>query len=176
MGLMLVLSHPEKLRYLECQEINAGLRAFVNLEQVVAQQVKLDFHLSNNPTLKKIDLCFDPRSFFQESNESNEYYQNIRSLIDQQIILGLNDLEITNFGIQADQSQLTAMWMPRMSDPRDFFVLGENEISYLVRNYSLFEVDHIPWRFCVFYPNSMQYHRHLSECLSKLNIIYYKSD
>ena len=84
-GLMLVLSHPEKLRYLQCQAIGADSKKFANLKQVVSQHVKSNFSLSHNPKLKKLDLCFDPRTFYLDANN---YYQEISRLMEQKKTFG----------------------------------------------------------------------------------------
>lgn len=107
-GLMLNLSHPEQLRYLQCQLIDAGVRKFTNLVQLVAPHVKLDFNLLQHPKLRKLDLRCGPHPI---SESTVSCYQKINSLLKQRKTFGLNGLEITNFALST-QNRI-AEWGPR---------------------------------------------------------------
>ena len=109
-GLMLTLSHPEKLRYLQCQLIDAELQRFSNLEQLVAPHVRLDFNLLKHPKLKRLDLLCGPHLI---SGSPVSCYQKIDSLLKQRKLFELSNLVITNFALNAQNRMAKGEWGPR---------------------------------------------------------------
>lgn len=164
-NLMLLLSHPEKLKYLEFPEISSEMQIFANLEQLVSLLVKPDFHLSAHPKLKRLDLCLYTRLY----SHLDRFEPNpIDALFEQRANLKLYHLKITNFGIE-EQTRPTILrrdWLEIIDDISLLTFAGKDS----VKNYSQFAVDRLPWMFCLRYPTRIQGHPHLSEWASKLNI------
>ena len=133
-GLMISVSHPERLSSLQCQQIDNETGIFSNLEQLAAEHVKRDFELSHHPKLKRLDLCVHKRFSVNES----DFYSTIEALIERRRVLKMNDLQITNLGAKDDVTERRVFG----SDFPGSCGIGSSELEFFVRN---FTIDYLPW-------------------------------
>lgn len=161
--LIIDVSHPERLKYLQCDSINVETRKFANLEHLICQNVRSDFDLSHFPKLRRLDLCLNLDSFFDQP-----FLPRIESLLKQKKQLKLDQLEITHFGVR----DLDLKWGFVYSDipfEKCRFLFHKRNIELLLGNYSNFTVDQLPWLGLIYYPIELQCHKHLVSCCSKIN-------
>ena len=171
--LMLDLSHPERLRYLQCDFIkNEEIQKFTNLEHLFAQYVKRDFNLSHCPKLKRLDLCL--RAAIFSNQPENFLLDSIEDLLQQKKELKLNHLKITNFGLLKKREESRNMWFYKYASLRnnDRLDFGDFYLSYLLgkKNCPNFEVEQLPWIGELYYPVKLQGHERLASCCHMLNI------
>lgn len=159
--LMITLSHPERLRYLQCQLINQETRVFSNLERLSALHVKLDFDLSHYRKLKRLDLCL------VWAHRQSEFYQTIEQLKKQKEKLRLNHLEITQFGAKDEviSNRLCRKYLG------EGILFSTSELDSFLKN---FTVDYtIPWSIRLTWHDSPTTTRGFNGlCRSRLNIEY----
>ena len=148
-GLMLTLSHPDCLKFLQCQQVDKETGVFQNLEHLSAQDVKLSFSLSYHGKLKRLDLC-------------TSSHEAIEELVEQRRKLNL-DLEITNFGVKDDVTSTRN----RVRNVNSICFQFYGGLDHLVKN---FAIDYLPWTvqfYSAFYLNF----KGLSElCRSRITI------
>ena len=148
-GPVLALSHPERLKFLQCQQVNKETGVFRNLEQLSVQDVNLGFSLSHHGKLKRLDLC-------------TSSHETIEELIKQRRKLNL-DLEITNFGVKDDVTSTRN----RVRNVNSICFQFYGGLDHLVKN---FAIDYLPWTvqfYSAFYLNF----KGLSElCRSRITI------
>lgn len=136
-GLMISVSHPERLSSLQCQQIDKETRAFPNLLQLSARHVKRDFTLSPHRKLKKLDLCLYPR---RRLDYSSNFHVTTERLMEQRSELKLDDLEITNFGVK---DEVTSSWLGVNNEAATYLGLFDGDLDRLAKN---FTIDYLPWR------------------------------
>lgn len=136
-GLMIDLSHPERLRSLQCQQADLKTRIFANLEQLTALNVALDFDLSHFPKLRQLDLCL---CFCVHLGNWSDFHQTTVNLMEQRRELKLNDLRISNFGAKDDVANHNYIRENSVSKFIRFLV--DQDIDRFVKN---FTVDYLPW-------------------------------
>ena len=129
--LMIVLSHPERLKSLQCQRANLKAQQFPNLEQLTVLNVVLDFDMSNFPKLRRLDLCLCSSSGFHGDTEN---------LLEQRRRLQMNDLVITNLGTKAQVGNRNCI-LTNPSPECIQFHLGW-DVGCFVKN---FMADYLPW-------------------------------
>lgn len=162
-SLMLDVSHPERLKYLQCDIIGAETRKFTNLEHLFAQHVRSDFSLSHFPKLRRLDLCLNVGTIRLEN-----VLETVGSLMQEKEQLKLDHLEITNFGVK--DVDLKNEIDSDLDFYNDRLRYSKHDIKQLVNHYSNFTVDRLPWIGCVDYPVELQGHRHLASCCVRINI------
>ena len=176
-NLMLVLSHPERLRYLQCDFItNEEIQKFTNLDALFVKYLKRDFNLSHCPKLRRLDLCL---RIVLLRNRPDFVLDSIEGLLEQKKQLHRDHLKITNFGVRNEsgnmfQSSLSAT----MHDDR--FEFREDGLRHLLRkeNYSKIAEFQLPWIGHLYYPTILQRAKRLASCCHMLNIqaVYVGSD
>lgn len=132
--LKIVLSHPERLRYLQCPLVGQEIGVFSNLEHVSAQHAKLDFHLSNHQKLKQLDLCVC--RVFERTEFS--IHETIEALMEQREQLKLDHLKITQFGTE---DPVVDHRLSRCHFSSDDFC-PYNGVRSFTKN---FTIDYLPW-------------------------------
>lgn len=162
--LMIVPSHPERLKYLECDFISGETQKFPNLVQLWAQHVRSDFSLSHYPKLRQLNLCLNESIPHRRQN----FLLSIESLLQQRKQLKLDHLEITNFGVR--NKELTHLIESEYPPHNDRFCFWGPHVQELLSNYSNFTADRLPWVATVHYPVHLQHHRHLASFCSRINV------
>lgn len=158
--LKITLSHPERLRCLQCPLIGQEINVFSNLEHLSAQHAKLDFDLSNHQKLKQLDLCVC--IVFERAEFS--IHETIEVLMKQKEQLKLDHLKITQFGTENP-----------IIDHRLFrtsFGSGEfcpyNSVRSFTKNLT---IDYLPWSICLQWWDFLPTTEGFSElCRTRLNV------
>lgn len=163
--LKISISHPERLRSLQCQQIDEKTGAFSNLVQLSALYVKRDFDLSHMRKLKRLDLCLSSAPLEARPN----FHETIEGLIKQRSEMKLNDLEITNFGSKHNLTKQDFHTKNHMIKYLQF--CDDDNLDRFVGN---FTSDYLPWNI-LFY-SSLRYHPEDFNKLarSRLNIDHVK--
>ena len=160
---MINLSHPEQLKYLQCDLIDGQTRKFCNLEHLIAQHVQSDFELSHFSKLKRLDLCLDPH--YELYSVDRDLLVSVQSLLEQRERLKLEQLEITNFGVR---DFVPSDDIACKSDTMFEFI--ERSFEHLLSVYPNFKVEQLPWIGIVYYPVRLQDHRQLASLCSRINL------
>lgn len=163
-GPMIALSHPERLKSLQCPLIDKETAVFSNLLHLSAEHVKLDFHLSHHRNLKWLNLCVSFCDYLN-LNDRFDFHKTIEGLIEQRRELKLDDLEITNFGTKCE---VASTWY-KVENLNSVFKIYPDDLSRLKKH---FTIDYLPWEtmlFIWFMPNLNR--EGLGKfCRSRLNI------
>lgn len=119
--LKLRLKYPETLRFLECYFMKS-IPGFVNLEELVCEELDSSFDLNDYPKLKRLNLCPTRRTL-----------PNVKRVIEQKERLGRLDLEILICGFRGS---IGTVIRDQILENRYFNLANSAFVVELAPNYS----------------------------------------